>query len=134
MDLKILKIAANTENNKEIKNYTHKAKYKNSMCGDEMEVSLIVKNKNIKDFGYKCKSCIYCQASVSLLSKNSINLSLEKVKNLINCAIYYFEENSSGFPKEWKIFNQIFNKKNISRKECILLPFKTISKALNLSK
>ena len=68
------------------------------------------------------------------LSKNSINLSLEKVQNLINCAIYYFEENSSGFPKEWKIFNQIFNKKNISRKECILLPFKTISKALNLSK
>ena len=51
MDLKNLKIAANTENNKEIKNYTHKAKYKNSMCGDEMEVSLIVKNKNIKDFG-----------------------------------------------------------------------------------
>ena len=106
MDLKILKIAANTENNKEIKNYTHKAKYKNSMCGDEMEISLIEKNKNIKDFGYKCKSCIYCQASVSLLSKNSINLSLEKVQNLINCAIYYFEENSSGFPKEWKILEE----------------------------
>ena len=79
MDLKILQIASNTENNKVLNNHTHKSKNKNPMCGDEMEVSLIVKNKNIKDFGYKCKSCIYCQASVSLLSKNSINLSLEEI-------------------------------------------------------
>jgi len=134
MDLRILEIASNTENNKTLKKHTHKSKNKNPICGDEMEISLIVKNDKVVDMGYQCKSCIYCQASVSLLSKNSINLSLEKVQNLINCAIYYFEENSSGFPKEWKIFNQIFNKKNISRKECILLPFKTISKALNLSK
>ena len=28
MDLKILQIAANTKNNKEIKNFTHKSKYK----------------------------------------------------------------------------------------------------------
>ena len=134
MDLRILEIASNTENNKTLKKHTHKSKNKNPICGDEMEISLIVKNDKVVDMGYQCKSCIYCQASVSLLSKNSINLSLEKVQNLINCAIYYFEENSSGFPKEWKIFNQIFNKKNISRKECILLPFKTVSKALNLSK
>ena len=33
------------------------------------------------------------------LLKNSINLSLEKVQNLINCAIYYFEENSSVFQR-----------------------------------
>ena len=134
MDLRILEIASNTDNNKILDKHTHKSKNKNPMCGDEMEISLLVKNNKVVDMGYQCKSCIYCQASVSLLSKNSINLSLEKVQNLINCAIYYFEENSSGFPKEWKIFNQIFNKKNISRKECILLPFKTISKALNLSK
>ena len=134
MDLRILEIASNTENNKILNKHTHKSKNKNPICGDEMEISLIVKNDKVIDMGYQCKSCIYCQASVSLLSKNSINLSLEKVQNLINCAIYYFEKNSSGFPKEWKIFNQIFNKKNISRKECILLPFKTISKALNLSK
>ncbi len=130
MDLKILKIAANTENNKEIKNYTHKDKYKNSMCGDEMEVSLIVKNKNIKDFGYKCKSCIYCQASASILSKKSINKSIKKMREIIIIANNFFENASEKFPKEWKILEKLFNKKNISRKECLLLPFKTLAKAL----
>ena len=69
MDLKILEIASHTENNKVIENFTHKSKHKNPLCGDEMEISLIVENDVIKDMGYLCKSCIYCQASVSLLSR-----------------------------------------------------------------
>ena len=73
MDLRILEIASQTENNKIIKNFTHKSKNKNPLCGDEMEISLIVKNDVVKDMGYQCKSCVYCQASASLLSKISIN-------------------------------------------------------------
>ena len=61
MDLRILEIASHTENNKVIQNFTHKSKHKNPLCGDEMEISLIVKNNVIKDMGYQCKSCIYCQ-------------------------------------------------------------------------
>ena len=34
-----------------------------------MEISLIIKNKKVVDMGYQCKSCVYCQASVSLLSQ-----------------------------------------------------------------
>ena len=81
MDLEILKIAADTKNNKEIKNFTHKSKHKNPLCGDEMEICVIVKNEKILDIGYQCKSCIYCQASASLLSKLSMNL--RKVLNLL---------------------------------------------------
>ena len=64
MDLRILEIAAHTENNKVVENYTHKSKHKNPLCGDEMEISLIVKEDVVKDMGYQCKSCVYCQASV----------------------------------------------------------------------
>ena len=73
MDLKILEIASNTENNKILDKYTHKSKNKNPLCGDEMEISLIVKNNKVIDMGYQCKSCVYCQASVSLLSQNIKN-------------------------------------------------------------
>ena len=69
MDLKILEIASHTKNNKVLENFTHKSKNKNPLCGDEMEISLIVKDGVVKDMGYQCKSCIYCQASVSLLSR-----------------------------------------------------------------
>ena len=132
MDLEILKIASNTDNNKVLKNYTHNSKLKNPLCGDEMRVSLNVVKNNIVDFGYQCKSCVYCQASVSLLSRKAINKTLLHVKNLLKVAETFFEKEDVVFPKEWSIFNKIFNKKNISRKECLLLPFKTLTKALKL--
>jgi len=85
----------------------------------------------IVDFGYQCQSCIYCQASVSLLSRNSINKTILHIKNLLNITETFYEKENGSFPKEWSVFNKIFNKKNISRKECLLLPFKTLTKALN---
>tara|TARA_B100000579_G_C22783544_1_gene830651 strand:- start:1003 stop:1401 length:399 start_codon:yes stop_codon:yes gene_type:complete len=130
MDLEILKIASNTENNKILENHTHYSKLKNSICGDVMEINLVVKNEKITDFGYQCKSCIYCQASVSLLSRKVINKPIEKIKKLINISLFFFENNNESFNKEWSGFNKLFDKKNISRKECLILPFKTLSKAL----
>lgn len=130
MDIEILKIAANTKNNKDIKNFTHKSKNKNRLCGDEMQISLIVKNHKISEIGYQCKSCIYCQASASLLSNSSINKSVQKINEISAFVETYFDNTDLKFTKEWKQFKKIFNKKNISRKECILLPFKTITKAL----
>lgn len=43
MNLDILKIASDNNNNKSIKNYTHHSKLKNSMCGDEMQINLVIK-------------------------------------------------------------------------------------------
>ena len=131
MNLNIIKIASNTENHKIIKNHTHFSKNKNPICGDEMSISLVVKDNKLIDFGYQCKSCIYCQASVSLLSRNVIKLTLGEVSNLLKESEIFFKKNNTISDK-WKIFKDIIDKENISRKECLLLPFKTLSKALNL--
>jgi len=129
MNLNIIKIASNTENHKIIKNHTHFSKNKNPICGDEMSISLVVKDNKLIDFGYQCKSCIYCQASVSLLSRNVIKLTLDEVLNLLKESEIFFKNNSE-ISNKWKIFKDIIDKENISRKECLLLPFKTLSKAL----
>ena len=42
MNLEILKIASDTINNKDIKKHTHYSKLKNSLCGDEIKIKLIV--------------------------------------------------------------------------------------------
>tara|TARA_Y100000992_G_scaffold294229_1_gene253725 strand:- start:28 stop:432 length:405 start_codon:yes stop_codon:yes gene_type:complete len=131
MDLRILEIASNTENNKTLKKHTHKSKNKNAICGDEMEISLIVKNDKVIDMGYQCKSCIYCQASVSLLSQNIKNKHLNEIKNFINTSENIFENTKINLEKNWISFKELFHKKNISRKECLLLPLKTVTKALN---
>ena len=136
MDLKILEIASHTENQRIIKNYTHQSKNKNPLCGDEMEISLVVKNNIIEDIGYQCKSCIYCQASVSLLSRSAKQAPVEKITDFLSQASFFFEKNFDQLKKNnikgFKDFEKILNSKNISRKECLLLPFKTLSKALKL--
>ena len=131
MDLKILEIASNTENNKILEKHTHKSKNKNPICGDEMEISLLVKNNKVIDMGYQCKSCVYCQASVSLLSQNIKNKNLDEIKDFINICENIFENTKIIGKKKWISFKELFDKKNISRKECLLLPIRTIEKALN---
>jgi len=132
MDLRILEIAAHTENNKVLANHTHHSKNKNPICGDEMEISLIVKEDTVKDMGYQCKSCIYCQASVSLLSRKIKGVKLDDIKDFIKNAEQMFEDNKTNLNKIWKDFKELLDKKNLSRKECLLLPLKTISKALKI--
>ena len=92
IDKEIIKIASNTENHGVLDNHTHFSKLKNPICGDEMKIYLIVKNNSIKNFKYECESCIYCQASVSLLSRKARNKSIEKFKNFVECAKKCFEK------------------------------------------
>ena len=132
MDLRILEIASHTENNKIIEDFTHKSKHKNPLCGDEMEISLIVENNVVKDMGYQCKSCVYCQASVSLLSRKIKDKKINEIKVLVSNGEKLFDNVKINLEKQWKDFKEIFHKKNLSRKECLLLPIKTIAKALNL--
>ena len=132
MDLRLLEIASHTENNKVLENFTHKSKNKNPLCGDVMEISLIVKNDTIKDMGYQCKSCVYCQASVSLLSRKIKDKKIEDIKTLISNGDKLFDNVKEKLEKHWKDFKVILDKKNLSRKECLLLPIKTLAKALNL--
>ena len=132
MDLRILEIASQTENNKIIKNFTHKSKNKNPLCGDEMEISLIVENDVVKDMGYQCKSCVYCQASVSLLSRKIKDKKIDEIKSFISNGEKLFDDAKTTLEKNWKDFKKILNKKNLSRKECLLLPLKTVLKALKI--
>ena len=132
MDLRILEIAAHTENNKVVENYTHKTKHKNPLCGDEMEISLVVKDDVVKDMGYQCKSCVYCQASVSLLSRKIKEKKVDDIKKFIKVGEQLFEDAKVSMEKHWKDFKEILDKKNLSRKECLLLPLRTIAKALKI--
>ena len=131
MDLKILEIASDTENNKNIKNYTHIAKSKNPLCGDEIQIKLVIENEKLVDFGYQGKSCLYCQATASLLSKNLINSKKNKINELCDFAKSFFSKKKERLDKKWFFLNKLFNQKNISRKECILLPFSALKKIVS---
>ena len=130
MDKEILKIALNTENLSFLNKHTHSTKLKNSTCGDEIKIYLIVKNRKITHFKYEGESCIYCQASASLLSRNAKNKSVNKISELLEESNNLFENKKIDSKREWKSFLKIMNKGNVIRKECLLLPIKATLKAL----
>ena len=129
MDKKLIKIASDLKNFHSIDNYTHSYKLKNKLCGDEIQVFLTVKNNRLINFKYETKSCIYCQASASLLSRVSINKETKKLKVLYESLNKSFVKNSD-LKKNWNKFLVIINKSNIARKDCLLLPLKATLKAL----
>ena len=65
--------------------------------------------EKISDIGYQCKSCIYCQASASLLSKLSINKSLEKIKEIKkNISIGHLKKTNIFVDNSLERFSDIF--------------------------
>ena len=130
MDLEIIKIASNTENNNILKNYTFATKYKSAMCGDELKIYLKVHKEKINKLSYQSKSCVYCEASASLLSRYVRNKSINDIKKLINNMENYYEKNNLSLKKNISYFKKLFKEKNLSRKECLMLPFKTLKKII----
>ena len=131
MNLEIINIAADTKNNKDIKNHTHFIKLKNSVCGDEIKLKLIINGDKITNIGYQTESCIYCQASASLLSKISMNSKRVKIIKLCDEAKSFFNKDEKNLNKNLKLFSKLFVKENLSRKDCILLPFKAMEKIVS---
>ena len=128
MDLDIIKIAADTSNNKILEYYTHKSKYKNKTCGDYIEIRLEIKKNQIKNIGYQTKSCVYCQASTNLVTKTLIKKTKNKLNYLLDNLIDYFEDEIKPLPKDLIKFKKLFNKKNISRKNCVIMPLIALKK------
>ena len=130
MDLEIIKIASNTENNNILKDYTFATKHKSTMCGDEIKIYLKVSKEKITKLSYQSKSCVYCEASASLLSRYVRNKSISDIRKLINSMENYYEKNNLSLKKNISYFLKLFKEKNLSRKECLMLPFKTLKRII----
>jgi nitrogen fixation protein NifU and related proteins len=127
----IIKIASNTSNVGLTNKYTFKSTQKNSMCGDIIKIELIVNNSKIKSMKYETDSCIYCEASASLLAKKIKNLSISVVKKELN-KIKNISSNGANYVlfKKFIEFKFLINKNNIKRLNCVLLPINAVLKAL----
>ena len=112
----IIKFAADTANYGIKKNSAFVATSKNRICGDKITVELEIKKKIIKKMSYETESCIFCQASASLLSKSIRNRSIKTLPLILDTTV------------KNKNFKKLF--KNKERINCIMLPFEALQKAV----
>ena len=61
---------------------------------------------------------------------NSINKKIKEIESFVASGENLFENVRASLEKHWNDFKEILNQKNLARKECLLLPFKTVLKAL----
>ena len=126
----IIKIASNTSNIGLTNKYTYKSTKKNSMCGDIIRIELITKNSKINSMKYEAESCVYCEASASLLARKIKNLPVSIVKKELNKFKDGFSKDTNFiFSKKFMDFKFLINKNNKKRLNCILLPIDAVLKA-----
>ena len=77
----IIRLASNTSNVGLNNKYSHKISLKNKLCGDKITLELIVFKKKILSMKYETESCVYCEASASLLSKKIKKFNIQTIKN-----------------------------------------------------
>jgi nitrogen fixation protein NifU and related proteins len=128
----IIKIASNTKNVGLTNKYSFKSSLKNTLCGDKIKLELTVKNSKINSMKYETESCVYCEASASLLATKIKNLSVHKIIKELNLLKNIKNNEKIIFPDNFKDFKILIHKKNFNRINCINLPFNAVLKALRL--
>jgi len=128
----ILKIASDTKYYG-LKNIcTHQSKVKNRICGDVIEIEIkVIKNK-IKFMRYETQSCIFCQATASILANKIEVISIKHLKKDIQDLKKTIKQNEDFLPVRFKSFNKIINNGVKNRFDCIMLPFNALLKALRI--
>ena len=128
----IIRIASNTSNVGLNDQYSHKISLKNKLCGDKITLELIVLKGKILSMKYETESCVYCDASASLLSKKIKKFNVKTIKDEFRNLKNIFKNKEFKIPKKFADFNELFNSDNFNKYNCIFLPFDAVIKALKL--
>ena len=123
---RLLKIASNTKFYGLKNNYTYKSNLKNSTCGDKISIEITLKKNTIHELRYETESCIFCQASASTLANIAKNTNFGDLKTNLRKYLNL----SKKAPKKFNNLTYLLKEKYMSRKDCILLPFKAFYKAI----
>ena len=59
---------------------------------------------------------------------NEADKKVEEIKSFAISSENLFTDVKTVLEKHWKDFKEILDKKNIARKECLLLPFRALAK------
>jgi nitrogen fixation NifU-like protein len=107
-------------------NAQYRHSLKNKSCGDEIKVEFDLEKQKLRNFRYEGETCIYCQASASLLSKNISKLNLDNLSKLKTQIQDYFGESKKNQILVLFDFKKLLKKENKNRKDCIILPINAI--------
>ena len=127
----IIKIASDTSYCGIKKNSSYTATSKSKICGDKITVEIKISNNKIERMYYETESCIFCQASASLLSNIIIKANIKNLQTDLNEINMAHKSKKIILKKKYKPFRKLFQQKYKEKFSCILLPFNALLKVVN---
>ena len=110
----ILELYKNPSNFGELKAPTHKHTSYNSICGDEINVQLIVKSGIVKDIKFSGSGCVISMVTSSILTDKIKGMAVSEIKKI----------------KPEQVLELLKIKLNPARIKCALLSFEAVKGAL----
>ena len=127
----IFKIASDISNYGIKKNSNFIETSKNKICGDKITIEIEIFNNKIERMSYETESCIFCQASASLLSRIVKRSNINNLREDMNEINTLHINKKIVLKKKYKPFRKLFQQKYKERFNCIILPFNALLKVVN---
>jgi nitrogen fixation NifU-like protein len=103
----------------------------NPLCGDRVTLDLTREDGRVAAIGHEVKGCLLCEAAAATIAELAGGKSPEELRALRNAAAALMKEGTPA-PARFaglEVFTPVHSAK--SRRDCVLLPFEALEKALN---
>jgi nitrogen fixation NifU-like protein len=103
----------------------------NPLCGDRVTLDLEKSDGSVKAIGHEVKGCLLCAASAATIAEFGQNRSPAELREMAAAAQALMKD-GSPVPEKFaglRVFAPVHASK--SRRDCVLLPFEALGKALD---
>lgn len=110
--------------------YDASARRDNPLCGDRVILDLRMTEGRIAEIGHEVRGCLLCEAAAAAIATSLTGATPQTARGMIAAATALMRD---GAPPadfaELEIFTPVHKAK--SRRDCVLLPFGALEKALD---
>ena len=109
---------------------THTATLDNTICGDRVEISLVVKSQHVKKIGVTVRGCALCEAGAGLVIECFTGQTEKTIRQLTDDFSNWLMDNGTEAPiPQMRYFTPVQSIRN--RQKCVLLASHATLKALS---
>ena len=110
---------------------TSTATVDNPLCGDRVTIDLALADGRVAAVGHQVRGCLLCEAAAETIAEHAPGKTAAELTTAQTAVKALVNEGTTAPADEWSalaIFAPVHNVK--SRRDCVLLPFEALVKAL----
>ena len=109
---------------------TGRALVDNPLCGDRVEMQVVLSSGRVAALAHQVKGCLLCRAAASVIGKRAIGAAREDIER-VAAAVADMLRSQADVPRDWEelsVFTPVHG--HPSRYRCVQLPFEALAAAM----